>query len=328
MYKITNKPLRITALLALVSGGAILVSGCGGGASALPSIPTTPTTPNQSNANRIAFSSNRDGDFEIYTMNPDGNDVQRVTTATGDDTKPAWSRDKTKLAFASERDGNSEIYVVPIANGKPNGPEQRITNDPAFDGAPSWNPDGTQLVFESNRATRDSTETLTRLEQAIYVVNVNTKNVRRLTQHPGFVDQAPAWSPLGNSIVLQSKDADFTKFRPVAPDHLFAIQPNGENLKQLTFGGANEDRYPSWNSKGTKVIYEAFGVFTLTLDNSEITNIRPVSEQLCFTPVFSPSAERVVCSNQGKLATFDVADPQKALTVITDASSISTDPSW
>ena len=325
MKHFSSHLISLAALSLVTAGGALLMSGCGGGANAAP-IPKTNNV--NTNLNRIAFSSKRDGNFEIYTVKPDGSDVQRVTTATGDDTKPAWSRDKTKLAFVSQRDGNAEIYVQNIADGKPVGNAQRITDDPASDSAPSWNSDGTQLVFQSNRATRDSPDAITQLESAIYVVSVNTKDVRRLTQHPGFVDQAPAWSPLGNLIVFQSKDADFTKFRPTAPDHLFAIQPNGENLKQLTFGGSNQDRSPSWNSNGTKVIYEAFSLFTLTLSNSEITNVRPVSQQFCFSPVFSPNNEFVICGTQGNLATFSITDPQKALTLITDANSISTDPSW
>ena len=86
------------------------MSGCGGGSNAAPipktSNPTptpnstpapnatpipnaTPTPTPNFNLNRIAFSSNRSGDSEIYTMNPDGSEVQRVTTAMGDDTKPA-----------------------------------------------------------------------------------------------------------------------------------------------------------------------------------------------------------------------------------------------
>ena len=313
------------AALGAVATGAFSLSGCGGGASAAPGVPNPPTN---TNLNRIAFSSNRAGDFEIYTMNPDGSDVQRVTSAAGDDTKPAWSRDKTKLAFASERDGNSEIYVVPIANGKPNGPEQRITNDAAFDGAPSWNPDGTQLVFESDRATRNSTDAITALERAIYVVDTTDKNVRRITQHPGFTDQNPSWSPQGNLIVLQSNDADFSKFRPQAPDHLFTVEPTGQNFKQLTFGGRNQDRTPSWDASGTKILYEFFGVFLIEPSTGNIATLREAGIDLCFTPSFSPDGKAIVCSSQGVLSTFKIEDSTGILTKITDANSISVEPTW
>lgn len=315
---ISYKILQFAAFLTLTMGGATLMSGCGGGASAAPSIPPT----NNGNLNRIAFSSNRDGNFEIYTMNPDGSDVQRVTTAAGDDTKPAWSRDKTKLAFASERDGNSEIYVQNIAGGKPVGAAQRITNDAASDDAPSWNPDGTQLVFDSNRATRNSENGAVQLERALYIVNVSTKSVRRLTQHPGFTDQNASWSPQGNLIVFQSNDSDFTRFRPQAPDHLFTIEPSGENFKQLTFGGFNKDLNPSWNAAGAKILYQrGFSTAVVEPSNGEIVTLRATSSDLCENPVYSPNGKQIICDG---INIIDIDKPNDALKRVTDGLQ----PSW
>lgn len=65
-----------------------------------------------SDAGRIAFASERDGDFEIYTMNPDGTGVVQLTDNTASDRYPAWSADGTKIAFSSDRDGDEEIHVM------------------------------------------------------------------------------------------------------------------------------------------------------------------------------------------------------------------------
>ncbi|MGB1377617.1 MAG: TolB family protein, partial [Miltoncostaeaceae bacterium] len=61
---------------------------------------------------RIAFSSNRTGNYEIYSMNPDGSDVRQLTNSPRDDAQVAWSPDGTKIAFASNRTGNDEVYVM------------------------------------------------------------------------------------------------------------------------------------------------------------------------------------------------------------------------
>jgi hypothetical protein len=60
---------------------------------------------------RIAFYSNRDGDFDVYTMNPSGNDIISLTTDPGRDEFPSWSADGSRIAFTSTRDGNTEVFI-------------------------------------------------------------------------------------------------------------------------------------------------------------------------------------------------------------------------
>ena len=58
---------------------------------------------------RIVFSSNylepRSGHFDLFTINPDGTGLERITTAQGFDSFPMWSPDGRKLLWASERAG-------------------------------------------------------------------------------------------------------------------------------------------------------------------------------------------------------------------------------
>ncbi|MCZ6677891.1 MAG: hypothetical protein O7E52_11645, partial [Candidatus Poribacteria bacterium] len=61
---------------------------------------------------QIAFCSNRDGNFEIYVMDANGNKPVNLTRHPGDDFAPAWSPDGTKIAFWAIRDGKQEIYVM------------------------------------------------------------------------------------------------------------------------------------------------------------------------------------------------------------------------
>ena len=61
---------------------------------------------------KIVFTSDRDGNSEIYVMNPDGSGQTRLTNNGAIDADPVWSPDGTKIAFWSERDGPAEIYVM------------------------------------------------------------------------------------------------------------------------------------------------------------------------------------------------------------------------
>lgn len=63
---------------------------------------------------RIAFHSDRDGDLDIYSMNADGTDVQRLTDTPGRDFEPAWSLDGSTIVFSSDRDDptNAQLYLM------------------------------------------------------------------------------------------------------------------------------------------------------------------------------------------------------------------------
>ena len=64
---------------------------------------------------RIAFHTNRDGNFEIYSMNPDGGDPQRLTDSPGIDLSAAWSPDGARIAFSSNRSGHFQLHVLDLA---------------------------------------------------------------------------------------------------------------------------------------------------------------------------------------------------------------------
>src|SRR5947209_96249 len=91
---------------------------------------------------KIAFVSDRDGNQEIYAMNPDGTGSKNLTNNPSSDFDPAWSPDGTRLAFTSNRDGYNQIYVM-AADGS------GVTRlDNGGDGSnPTWSPDGTKIAF-------------------------------------------------------------------------------------------------------------------------------------------------------------------------------------
>jgi Tol biopolymer transport system component len=61
---------------------------------------------------RIAFDSNRQGNYEIYTMKTDGSDQLRLTRSPADDGPTSWSPNGQTIAFDSGRNGNYAIYEM------------------------------------------------------------------------------------------------------------------------------------------------------------------------------------------------------------------------
>jgi len=99
---------------------------------------------------RIAFGSSRDGNFEIYVADFDGQKLQRLTERPGLDMRPAWSPNGKWIAFTSVRDGNYEICVM-SADGRQT---HNISRHAERDDYACWHPDGKTLVWVREVAGR------------------------------------------------------------------------------------------------------------------------------------------------------------------------------
>jgi WD40-like Beta Propeller Repeat len=179
---------------------------------------------------KIAFTTERDGFPEIYTMNPDGNSPTRLTNNGAIDDQPNWSPDSTKIAFASERDGNFEIYTM-NADGSS---QTRRTTVSGLDEDPAWSPDGTKIVFQS---LRDGNE-------EIYTMNADGTGQTRRTTNPA-VDAAPDWQPLPGSspaasyeVPLRAAPLRFSLVPVFRQCGTAATPANGAHSPPLSGGGS------------------------------------------------------------------------------------------
>ncbi len=187
----------------------------------------------QSSTAKIAFSSNRDGNDEIYVMNPDGSEQVRLTNNAAADNSPVWSPDGARIAFYSNRDGNNEIYVMNADGAN----QVRLTNNAAADDLPVWSPNGGRIAFLSNRDGN--------LE--IYVMNADGGNQVRLTNN-ATLDDLPAWSPDGNRIAfLSNRDGNL---------EIYVMNADGTNQVRLT-NNAAADNFPVWSPDGAKIAFSS-----------------------------------------------------------------------
>ena len=98
---------------------------------------------------RIAFTSSRSGDPEIWLADPDGANAIQLTSMRAQETMCAhWSPDGRFVAFSSNMDREFDLYVVPAAGGKP----RRLTSHPAIDLCPTYSRDGRWIYFGSTRS--------------------------------------------------------------------------------------------------------------------------------------------------------------------------------
>ncbi|MGH9943921.1 MAG: Calx-beta domain-containing protein [Pyrinomonadaceae bacterium] len=207
-------------------GVALLLGTLGGGVAGQRQI--SPSSHTLTAGGRILFSSERDGNYEIYVANPDGSGPTRLTNSELSDREPAWSPDGNRLAFASDRDGDTEIYVMSL-NGDGNGfvAPTKLTNNTADDGSPAWSPDGNRIAFVSGRGGNDE----------IFVMNADGSGQTNVSNNP-HDDNEPAWSP-------DSAKIAFTSARD-GNEEIYTMDATGTAQTNISNNFNGDDRSPSW----------------------------------------------------------------------------------
>lgn len=155
---------------------------------------------------RIVFTSDRDGGYEIYSMNSSGGDLRQLTDNDDSviDMEPVLSPDGKTIAFVSSRDGNYEIYTMKASDGSN---QTRRTQSAALDRSPAWYPDGLHLA--ESRTPSPGSET----DSEIYRINVDTGyfDETRLTDDsagPARADTSPTVTPDGTKVIWERDIGD------------------------------------------------------------------------------------------------------------------------
>jgi Tol biopolymer transport system component len=235
---------------------------------------------------KIVFTTNRDGNYEIYTMNSDRNgppstwNVQRLTTNPAEDTDPTFNPEGTKIAFTTNRDGNSEIYTI---NSDGTG-VQRVTNDPAGDIQPAFSgPAGGQSRVAFTR-TRDTDSNPPRDNYDIYWANSNgTGQEVRLTTNEAQ-DSDPAISPDGNKIAFRS--------RRDGNSEIYTARLDGTGVQRLTNNPA-PDLQPDFSPNGSKIAFTSYRdgeseIYTMNSDGTGVQRVTNDPGGADYAPAFSP----------------------------------------
>lgn len=157
-----------------------------------PDHPTATVPPSElgTSAREIVFMSNRDGNYEIYTMTLADQQVKRLTFDEATDQNPAWSPSGNSIAFASDRDGTMQLYLMaPDASSV-----IQLTDDPALAASAfTWSPDGLHIAFMG--WTGD--------EASLYLLTLTTDlSVELIAQN--ITREMPSWSPDSQRLVFAS----------------------------------------------------------------------------------------------------------------------------
>ena len=238
---------------------------------------------------KIAFTSFRGGNDEIYVMDADGKNQHNLTNHPSDDYTPAWSPDGRRIAFYSQRPEGSGLYVMD-ADGK----NQRYltpVGDPTMPPA-AWSPDGKKIAFAWEVEGLDGVGLEgvgDGMQFDIAVIDADGGMPRNLTNHPGQ-DKCPTWSPDGKQIAFYASGRNGIG--------IFVMNSDGSNQRRLT-PVRTGDLYPDWSPDGKKIVFESSksgGKLDIYVMNADGTNRRQLTKHLEHDrhAAWSPDSQRII----------------------------------
>jgi Tol biopolymer transport system component len=326
---VSSRPLRFL-LSGIVLAGSLALGACDGTDNQLaPSstedpIASAATAADDallvSTAQRIAFVSWRQGNAEIYKMDPQGTSVVRLTkTATADERLPAWSYDNKRIAVMRKRAdiGNvihDDIWVM-NADGS-NGHWVRPEASPWNLWNPSWSPDGSHLVLTMS------------IQGFVYLATMTVADGQVTLIHPvggGILGLQPQYDATGQRIVYvnnYNKSVD-------------QVNADGSNHKVLATSSTIPNR-PTFSPDGKKIAYSTMIPGTLNEEIFVKNLVTNVTTRLTyaagpdFEPTWSPDGTKIAFTSRrsGQYQVWVMSATGGSPVRITHTSTIESEPFW
>lgn len=275
----------------------------------------------------LVFTSERDGNWEIYRMDEDGSGVVRLTETDISEGGASWSPDGRSLVFWSRRDGNADIFIMGADGSNPT----NLAPDPEENGFEEfytrWQPQGQSIAFFSNRFDNEG------YSCAVHRVGNMPLNggVAEMQPVAGLVgnQETLAWSPDGQSLVFSSKSCGGTGVNL----QLFLWQMDSNEITQLT-----RDEFinagPAFSSDGRFLAYHSFRdgnseIMLLDTTSGEAVNLtnHPAKDS---HPAWSPDDSQIafVTDRDGNDEIYVMAVDGTGLQNLTNHPGRDFEPQW
>jgi len=236
---------------------------------------------------RISFTSFRDGELgDIWTMNPDGSQLRKLTSGPLYDAQSDWSPDGQKIAFRRGPDGSHalEVWAMDLYGGNqtalafpnPRGARNQFTSQP------SWTPDGQGLLFRAQVPPRLD-------ESDIWTMKTDGSD-QHLLVHVDGDELYPSYSPDMSKIAFTS---------PVGKGDraIFTMNPDGTDLTKVFDVPGKFDSAPAWSPDGSRIAFESDmdGDSEIYVMNADGTDVRQLTNNTDHDegPAWSPDGTRI-----------------------------------
>lgn len=268
----------------------------------------------------IAFSSDRNGNNDVFVIPAEGGSAKQLTFHSADDTVQGWSPDGKSVLFASQRgeDFMGKLYIVNVDDLK----ERNAGSDMGV--WATYSPDGKKLAINRKGQTYWRKYYRGSYQTDVTVMDIAAKKFTDVTDFDGE-DSWPMWSRDNHIYFVSDRDGN-------GLTNIWRVGESGGKAEKVTTFAAGDVRWPAMSSDGKTIVFEHdFGVWKLDVASKKATPIKieiaaETQENLAETREFNsqlddydlaPNGRRIVLSTHGEL--FTAPTEEGDLRQITDS---------
>lgn len=215
--------------------------------------PDCPPKPKRDGAYRWALD-----DYDVYSVDLDGQNMQRLTTSPGYDAEATISPDGKTVVWTSVKDGDLDLYAMNLDGSN----VRRLTDDVGYDGGAFFSPDSKRIVYRAAHPTDPSEaakykELLAQRlvepgQLEIFVVNADGSGKKQVTAN-GASNFSPYFHPDGTRIIFSSNVE--TRGEGGRPSfHLYLVRDDGTGLERVTTEG-HFNSFPMFSPDGKRLVW-------------------------------------------------------------------------
>ncbi|HEV7902554.1 MAG TPA: hypothetical protein VGO96_01835, partial [Pyrinomonadaceae bacterium] len=259
----------------------------------------------------IAFSSDRNGNLDVFIMPSGGGTVKQLTNHSADDSVLNWTPDGRSVLFSSNRgeDFAARLYTVSTDGGMP----QSAGTDMGVQA--SYSPDGRRLAYNQKAQVYWRKFYRGSMQSDVMVMDASTKKFTNLTDFEGL-DSWPMWARDGHIYFVSDREGG-------GLTNIWRVSEAGGKAERVTSFKTGDVRWPAISADGKTIVFEHdFGVSKLDVASKRVTPLRfdinaETEESLSEVRNFNsevddydlaPNSRRVVFAVHGEIFTAPVEE--------------------
>jgi tricorn protease len=259
----------------------------------------------------IAFSSDRNGNLDVFIIPAGGGTPKQLTYHSADDTVLGWTPDGRGVLFSSQRgeDFMGLLYVVSVDGGMP------WRAGPDMGNAASFSPDGKRIAYNPKGQVYWRKYYRGAYQTDVWIEDIAAKRFTQLTDFDGL-DSWPMWSSDGDIYFVSDREGN-------GLTNIWRESENGGKAERVTSFKGGDVRFPSISADGKVIVFEHdFGIWKLDTGSKKASPIHldinaetqeNATENRSFNSEadeyeLSPNSRHIIVSVHGEIFTVPVEE--------------------